>query len=138
MRVCIYNPSPPLLVARRSLCPQVRHPVSGRSPGASHVQRRSSFSALGINIASPSHAPCWMGWHNTVLQPQSTIKMTTPSSQSLSASVTSLRSSLSLLDSSISILDSGISDFPRLKTVLSSTRVCDSLPPLDKYLDFGI
>ena len=42
---------------------------------------------------------------------------------SLSASVTSLQSSLSLLDSSIRILDSGISDFPRLKKVLSSTRV---------------
>lgn len=42
---------------------------------------------------------------------------------SLSSSVASLRSSLSLLDSSISILDAGISDFPRLKTVLSSTRV---------------
>lgn len=52
-------------------------------------------------------------------------KMATQSSSaaSLSASVTSLRSSLSLLDSSISILDAGIADFPRLKTVLSSTRV---------------
>lgn len=57
---------------------------------------------------------------------------TTQQSQSLSSlssSVTSLRHSLSLLDSSISVLDSGISDFPRLKTVLSSTRVCLPSPP---------
>ncbi|KAE9372712.1 DASH complex, subunit Spc19 [Stipitochalara longipes BDJ] len=53
---------------------------------------------------------------------------TSQSLASLSASVTSLRSSLSLLDSSISILDSGISDFPRLKTVLSSTRHFELTP----------
>ncbi|OBT87064.1 hypothetical protein VE02_05040 [Pseudogymnoascus sp. 03VT05] len=47
---------------------------------------------------------------------------TTSSASSLSASVQSLKSSLQLLDSSISILDQGISDFPRLSTVLSSTR----------------
>lgn len=49
------------------------------------------------------------------------------SSSSLSASVSSLRSSLSLLDSSIAILDTGISDFPRLKKVLTSTRVRDPI-----------
>jgi len=48
---------------------------------------------------------------------------TSSSAASLSASVASLRSSLSLLDSSIAILDSGISDFPRLSTVLTTTRV---------------
>jgi DASH complex subunit SPC19 len=45
------------------------------------------------------------------------------SAASLAASVSSLRSSLSLLDSSIAILDAGISDFPRLSTVLTTTRV---------------
>ncbi|PMD16844.1 hypothetical protein NA56DRAFT_303579 [Hyaloscypha hepaticicola] len=53
---------------------------------------------------------------------------TSQSLASLSASVTSLRSSLTLLDSSISILDAGISDFPRLKTVLSSTRHFELTP----------
>jgi DASH complex subunit SPC19 len=55
--------------------------------------------------------------------------MSTSSAASLSASVASLRSSLSLLDSSIAILDSGISDFPRLSTVLTTTRV-SSIPYL--------
>lgn len=55
---------------------------------------------------------------------------TTSSASSLSASVQSLKSSLQLLDSSISILDQGISDFPRLSTVLSSTRVCSPSPIL--------
>jgi DASH complex subunit SPC19 len=53
---------------------------------------------------------------------------------SLSSSVTSLRHSLSLLDSSISILDSGISDFPRLKTVLSSPRSSPPHPPISLSL----
>ncbi|KAA8564781.1 hypothetical protein MFRU_008g03780 [Monilinia fructicola] len=46
----------------------------------------------------------------------------------LSSSVASLRSSLSTLDNSISILDSGISDFPRLKSVLSTTRHFELTP----------
>lgn len=59
-----------------------------------------------------------------------TTQSTSQSAASLTASVTSLRSSLTLLDSSISILDAGIADFPRLKTVLSSTRVRPfSYPP---------
>ncbi|KAM3068350.1 DASH complex subunit spc19 [Clarireedia jacksonii] len=49
-------------------------------------------------------------------------------SQLLSSSVASLRSSLTTLDNSISILDAGISDFPRLKTVLSSTRHFELTP----------
>ena len=49
--------------------------------------------------------------------------MNSSSANSLSASVQSLKSSLQLLDSSISILDQGISDFPRLSTVLTTTRV---------------
>ncbi|OBT77712.1 hypothetical protein VF21_03825 [Pseudogymnoascus sp. 05NY08] len=53
---------------------------------------------------------------------------TTSSASSLSASVQSLKSSLQLLDSSISILDQGISDFPRLSTVLSSTRHFELTP----------
>jgi len=53
---------------------------------------------------------------------------TSQSAASLAASVTSLRSSLTLLDSSISILDAGIADFPRLKTVLSSTRHFELTP----------
>ncbi|RDL35920.1 uncharacterized protein BP5553_06532 [Venustampulla echinocandica] len=60
-----------------------------------------------------------------------TANHTQSQSQSLStlaSSVSSLRSSLTLLDSSISILDSGISDFPRLKTVLSSTRHFELTP----------
>ncbi|KAF7887907.1 uncharacterized protein EAF01_011061 [Botrytis porri] len=46
----------------------------------------------------------------------------------LSSSVASLRASLSTLDNSISILDSGISDFPRLKSVLSTTRHFELTP----------
>ncbi|APA15928.1 predicted protein [Sclerotinia sclerotiorum 1980 UF-70] len=46
----------------------------------------------------------------------------------LSSSVASLRSSLTTLDNSISILDSGISDFPRLKSVLSTTRHFELTP----------
>jgi len=61
-------------------------------------------------------------------QTQPTTMANLSSSASLSASVSSLRSSLSLLDSSISILDAGISDFPRLKTVLSSTRHFELTP----------
>ncbi|OAF61040.1 hypothetical protein VC83_02405 [Pseudogymnoascus destructans] len=53
---------------------------------------------------------------------------TTSSASSLSASVQSLKSSLQLLDSSISILDQGISDFPRLSTVLGSTRHFELTP----------
>lgn len=47
---------------------------------------------------------------------------------SLSSSVNSLRTSLSLLDSSISILASGTADFPRIKTILSSTRHFELTP----------
>lgn len=50
------------------------------------------------------------------------------SAQALSASVSSLKSSLNLLDSSISILDQGISDFPRLSTVLTTTRHFELTP----------
>ena len=59
---------------------------------------------------------------------------TSSSAAALSASVTSLRSSLSLLDSSIAILDSGIADFPRLKTVLASTRVRPPPHPIQTSL----
>ncbi|TQS38895.1 hypothetical protein Golomagni_00591 [Golovinomyces magnicellulatus] len=47
---------------------------------------------------------------------------------SLSSSVASLRASISLLDSSISILAKGTADFPRLKTVLASTRHYELTP----------
>ena len=40
----------------------------------------------------------------------------------LSSCVTSLRSSMLLLESSISILDSGVHDYPRLASVLQTTR----------------
>ncbi|KAI0994553.1 hypothetical protein K3495_g13628 [Podosphaera aphanis] len=50
------------------------------------------------------------------------------SNASLSSSVNSLRASLSLLESSISILSHGTADFPRLKTVLASTRHFELTP----------
>ena len=52
----------------------------------------------------------------------------TASLASLSSSVTALRTSLSLLDSSISILNTGIHDFPRLSTVLTTTRHFELTP----------
>jgi hypothetical protein len=57
---------------------------------------------------------------------------TASSAASLSASVASLRSSLSLLDSSIAILGTGINDFPRLSTVLTTTRV--KLSSVSEYM----
>ncbi|KAF2220265.1 DASH complex subunit Spc19 [Elsinoe ampelina] len=44
------------------------------------------------------------------------------SAGALQGCVASLRSSMQLLDSSINILESGVSDFPRLTTVLQTTR----------------
>ena len=73
-------------------------------------------------------SPPLYGTNTQSQKPSRVATMSTSSASSLSASVQSLKSSLQLLDSSISILDQGISDFPRLSTVLSSTRVCS--PPL--------
>jgi hypothetical protein len=83
---------------------------------------------IAANATTQQKYPPQPQFHRSATLHTQLTKMTTSQSlASLSASVTSLRSSLSLLDSSISILDSGISDFPRLKKVLSSTRV--RLPP---------
>ena len=38
--------------------------------------------------------------------------------------VTSLRQSLHHLVSAVNVLDAGVSDFPRLRSVLSTVRVC--------------
>lgn len=46
----------------------------------------------------------------------------------LADSVLALRQSVSTLSSSLSILSTGISDFPRMKTVLSSTRHYELIP----------
>lgn len=51
-----------------------------------------------------------------------------PSSHALAPSVSSLKQSLSSLNSSLDILSSGISDFPRLKSVLQSTRHFELVP----------
>ncbi|RKF77557.1 DASH complex subunit SPC19 [Golovinomyces cichoracearum] len=60
---------------------------------------------------------------------QSDFRLTQPNAlNSLSSSVASLRASISLLDSSISILAKGTADFPRLKTVLASTRHYELTP----------
>jgi DASH complex subunit SPC19 len=48
--------------------------------------------------------------------------METSTSAALSGCVLSLRSSMQLLESSISILDSGVYDYPRLSSVLQTTR----------------
>lgn len=42
----------------------------------------------------------------------------------LAGCVASLQDSNRLLESSIAILDSGVHDFPRMKKVLQTTRVC--------------
>jgi hypothetical protein len=85
--------------------------------------RRPKYHIAANATTQHKHPPQPQFHRSATLHKQSTKMTTSQSLTSLSASVTSLRSSLSLLDSSISILDSGISDFPRLKKVLSSTRV---------------
>jgi DASH complex subunit SPC19 len=55
-------------------------------------------------------------------------KLSTMQSTPLTPSITSLRTSLTHLSSSLNILQSGINDFPRLQTVLSSTRHFELIP----------
>ena len=45
---------------------------------------------------------------------------------------------MQLLDSSINILDSGVSDFPRLATVLQTTRVSRALASCILFLSIAL